>query len=147
MPPNPPLDAGSAEAVAATAVKSAGQLNHPDQASSGAALGTIAVQVCYLAPGVQAVIDLEVPVDATVKQALQLSGIVQRYPEIDITTQQVGVYGKTRELDAGLSAHDRIEIYRPLTVDPKVARARRVAKTRKGGSVEGRKWARRVDMS
>lgn len=103
----------------------------------------IPVQVCYLAPGVQALIDVDVPTNASVAQAIRLSGIVEQHPEIDVSTQQVGVFGKTRSLEDGLEEHDRIEIYRPLTVDPKVARARRVAKTRKGGSVEGRKWANR----
>jgi uncharacterized protein len=39
-----------------------------------------------------------------------------------------------------LADHDRVEIYRPLIVDPKLARQRRVDKTRKEGSIEGRKW-------
>jgi len=103
----------------------------------------IPVQICYLAPGVQTQLDLDVPQDATVGEALRLSGIVERHPEIDLTTQQVGIFGKIKALGDRLSENDRIEIYRPLTVDPKVARARRVAKSRKGGSTEGRKWARR----
>ena len=42
--------------------------------------------------------------------------------------------------DAVLADHDRVEIYRPLLVDPKVSRQRRVEKTRKAGSIEGRRW-------
>lgn len=114
---------------------------NPDMPTSAAT--SMPVQVCYLAPGVQARYDLQIPYDATLSDALRLSGVVQKHPEIDLTVQQVGVFGKIKALTDRLSEHDRIEIYRPLTVDPKVARARRVAKSRKGGSTEGRKWARR----
>ncbi|MGI4856731.1 MAG: RnfH family protein [Janthinobacterium lividum] len=101
------------------------------------------VQVCYMAPGVQALIDVEVPPGATLAEAIRASGLCERHPEVDLSTQKVGVHGKVRALDDRLAAHDRVEIYRALTVDPKLARARRVAKARKGGSVEGRKWANR----
>jgi putative ubiquitin-RnfH superfamily antitoxin RatB of RatAB toxin-antitoxin module len=50
------------------------------------------------------------------------------------------VFGKLAPLDAPLADHDRVEIYRPLIVDPKLARQRRVDKTRREGSIEGRKW-------
>jgi putative ubiquitin-RnfH superfamily antitoxin RatB of RatAB toxin-antitoxin module len=101
------------------------------------------VQVCYALPAEQTLIDLHVPVGTTVGEALHASGILERHRDIDLETQKVGIYGKVSELGQPLQAHDRIEIYRPLTVDPKVARARRVAKSRKGGSIEGRKWATR----
>ncbi|MCY0386293.1 RnfH family protein [Robbsia sp. Bb-Pol-6] len=101
------------------------------------------VQVCYMTPSVQALIDVELPPGATLAEAIRASGLCARHPEIDLSTQKVGVHGKVRALDERLAAHDRVEICRPLTVDPKLARARRVAKARKGGSVEGRKWANR----
>jgi putative ubiquitin-RnfH superfamily antitoxin RatB of RatAB toxin-antitoxin module len=65
---------------------------------------------------------------------------LQRYPQIDLGTQKVGVFGKLKPLDAVLADHDRVEIYRPLLVDPKLSRQRRVEKTRKAGSIEGRRW-------
>ena len=52
----------------------------------------------------------------------------------------MGVFGKLKPLDAVLADHDRVEIYRPLLVDPKLSRQRRVEKTRKAGSIEGRRW-------
>ncbi|MBW8837789.1 MAG: RnfH family protein, partial [Burkholderia sp.] len=58
----------------------------------------------------------------------------------DLGTQKVGVFGKLKPLDTVLADHDRVEIYRPLLVDPKVSRQRRVEKTRKAGSIEGRRW-------
>ena len=75
-----------------------------------------------------------------VRQAIDASGVLARHPEIDPATQKVGVFGKLNPLDAVLADHDRVEIYRPLKVDPKIARQRRVEKTRKAGSIEGRKW-------
>jgi len=98
------------------------------------------IEVCYALPDRQTLIPLELPPGATVQQAIDASGILQRHPEIDLTRLRVGVFGKLRGLDAMLEAHDRVEIYRPLIVDPKLARQRRVEKTRREGSVEGRKW-------
>jgi uncharacterized protein len=100
----------------------------------------ISIQVCYALPGEQALIPVDLPEGATVQQALDASGIVQRFPRIDLSTQKVGVFGKIRALDAVLADQDRVEIYRPLLVDPKVSRQRRVEKTRKAGSIEGRRW-------
>jgi putative ubiquitin-RnfH superfamily antitoxin RatB of RatAB toxin-antitoxin module len=115
----------------------------PDERPVDASPATIRIQICYLTPQTQTVLDVDVPYGVSVAQALRLSGILQRHPEIDITTQKLGVFGKLRGLEERVHAGDRLEIYRPLSVDPKVARARRVAKARKGGSREGRKWANR----
>ena len=83
---------------------------------------------------------VELPAGATLQQALDASGILRRFPQIDLGTQKVGVFGKLKPLDTVLADHDRVEIYRPLLVDPKVSRQRRVEKTRKAGSIEGRRW-------
>jgi uncharacterized protein len=77
---------------------------------------------------------------ATVRDAIEASNVLARYPEIDLATQKVGVFGKLKPLDAALADLDRVEIYRPLKVDPKTARQRRVDKARRAGSIEGRKW-------
>ncbi|CAH2789345.1 MAG: UPF0125 protein RatB [uncultured Paraburkholderia sp.] len=100
----------------------------------------LSVEVCYALPGEQTVIAVDLPQGATVQQALDASGILRRYPQIDVGVQKVGVFGKIKPLDAELADHDRVEIYRPLLVDPKVSRQRRVEKTRKAGSIEGRRW-------
>ena len=101
------------------------------------------VQVCYALPNEQVLIAVELPAGATLRQAIEASGILQRYPQIDLGTQKVGVFGKLKPLDTVLADHDRVEIYRPLQVDPKVSRQRRVEKTRKAGSIEGRRWQNR----
>ncbi|HVE06361.1 MAG TPA: RnfH family protein [Paraburkholderia sp.] len=100
----------------------------------------LSVEVCYALADRQTLIALELPQGATLRQAIDASGVLQRHPEIDLTKQKVGVFGKVKTLDTALADHDRVEIYRPLIVDPKLARQRRVDKTRKEGSVEGRKW-------
>lgn len=101
---------------------------------------TLSVEVCYALPEAQTLIAVDVPAGATVQQAIDASGILRKHPEIDLSTQKVGIYGKVKPLDAPLADHDRVEIYRPLIVDPKMARQRRVDKTRREGSIEGRKW-------
>ncbi|MFL6639048.1 MAG: RnfH family protein [Paraburkholderia graminis] len=100
----------------------------------------LSVQVCYALANEQALVDVQLPAGATLAQAIEASGILQRFPQIDLATQKVGVFGKLKPLDTVLADHDRVEIYRPLLVDPKVSRQRRVEKTRKAGSIEGRRW-------
>ncbi|MFL9896651.1 RnfH family protein [Paraburkholderia fungorum] len=100
----------------------------------------LSIEVCYALAGEQTLIAVELPEGATLQQALDASGILQRYPRIDLGTQKVGVFGKLKPLDTVLADHDRVEIYRPLLVDPKLSRQRRVEKTRKAGSIEGRRW-------
>ena len=101
---------------------------------------SLSVDVCYALPDAQTLIAVQLAPGATVQQAIDASGILARHPEIDLAKLKVGVYGKLKPLDAVLADHDRVEIYRPLIVDPKAARQRRVDKSRKAGSVEGRKW-------
>ncbi|WP_028229271.1 RnfH family protein [Paraburkholderia ferrariae] len=100
----------------------------------------LSIDVCYALPDTQTLIAVELAPGATVRQAIDASGILRQHPEIDLEKLKVGIYGKIKPLDAVLADHDRVEIYRPLIVDPKAARQRRVDKSRKAGSVEGRKW-------
>jgi len=65
---------------------------------------------------------------ATVLQALQGSGLLTRFPEIDSTATPVGVWGRKVGVQHLLRDLDRVEIYRLLTVDPKVARRERFVK-------------------
>jgi hypothetical protein len=100
----------------------------------------LSIDVCYALPDRQTLISLQLPPGATLEQAIGASGILERHPDIDLAKQKVGVFGKLKPLDTVLADHDRVEIYRPLIVDPKLARQRRVEKTRRDGSIEGRKW-------
>jgi putative ubiquitin-RnfH superfamily antitoxin RatB of RatAB toxin-antitoxin module len=71
---------------------------------------------------------LHLPVDTTLLQALHASGLAQSFPELDLAHAPVGIWGRKAARDQILRMHDRIEIYRPLRVDPKVARRERFAK-------------------
>jgi putative ubiquitin-RnfH superfamily antitoxin RatB of RatAB toxin-antitoxin module len=86
------------------------------------------IQVCYANPDVQFLCDLEVPAGATLRQAIEQSGVLQRQPEVDLATCRVGIFGKLKELDTVLREQDRVEIYRSLIADPKAARRKRAEK-------------------
>ena len=101
--------------------------------------GTITVEVSYARPDVQVVLPVEVPDGATVADALSQSKIADRFPEIDLKTAKVGIFGKLTRMETVLKPKDRVEIYRPLIADPKEVRRQRAAEgkpTRKGGTTE-----------
>ena len=101
------------------------------------AAGRISVEVVYATPEQQTVIPLQVSVGTTLVQAIALSGIGLRHPEIDLGTQAVGVFGELATLERVLRDGERIEIYRPLLADPKQARRRRAAAKNKRSGVKG----------
>lgn len=76
------------------------------------------------------VLELRLPAGATVAMALHRSGLLDLHPGIDLTQHAVGVWGKLRSLDDTLRDADRVELYRPLQVDPKEARRLRYKKHR-----------------
>lgn len=76
------------------------------------------IGIAYAAKSKQAWIKLEVPDGSTVRQAIEISGILERFPEIDLESQKVGIFGKLTKLDSVLENGSRIEIYRPITADP-----------------------------
>jgi uncharacterized protein len=88
----------------------------------------IPVEVAYALPHQQAVLKLDVPQGTQLGQAVERSGILRRFPEIDLAQCRVGIYGKLSSLDAVLRPGDRIEIYRPLQADPKEVRRQRAAR-------------------
>lgn len=71
---------------------------------------------------------VQLPCTGTVIQAIEASGLLRQFPDLDVHTCVVGVWGRRVSLAHVLRTQDRIEIYRPLTVDPKVARRTRFAK-------------------
>ena len=87
----------------------------------------IRVEVCYALPDSQDVVALELEAGANVLQAIRASGLLARYPHIDLDMNKVGVFAKLVKLDAGLRDRDRVEIYRPLIADPKEVRRQRAA--------------------
>jgi uncharacterized protein len=83
------------------------------------------VEIAYARPDEQVLLELDVAPGTTVEQAIRLSGVLTRFPEIDLKRQKVGIFGSVVERGRLLRAGDRVEIYRPLIVDPKEARVRR----------------------
>lgn len=77
------------------------------------------IGVAYALPQQQVWMTIEVPDGATVKDAIERSGILRQFPAIDLGQQKVGVFSKLTRLDAVLEDGDRVEIYRPVTCDPK----------------------------
>ena len=87
----------------------------------------ISVEVVYALPQKQEVLPLKVKPGTTVSLAIEQSGILAEFPEIDLASAKLGVFGKLVKLDAVLRDKDRIEIYRPLIADPKEVRRKRAA--------------------
>lgn len=88
------------------------------------------VEVCYALPREQALLKLEVPEGSTLLEVIAASHILERYPQIDLRSNVVGVFGRVRELNETVKAGDRVEIYRGLEVDPKTQRHQRVEQQR-----------------
>ena len=96
----------------------------------------ILVEVAYAKPDVQVIIPLKVKPGTTVEEAIQQSGILQDFPEIDLNKNKVGIFSKITRKDTALREKDRVEIYRPLIADPKQVRKQRAAEgkaMKKGG--------------
>ena len=100
----------------------------------------ILVEVTYATPQKQLVIPVNVDDGITVKDAIELSGIKKEFPEINLDSNPVGIFGKHTTLDHILREKDRVEIYRPLIADPKEIRRQRAEqgkKMKKGGDQDG----------
>ena len=76
------------------------------------------IGVAYSEPGQQVWLNIEVPDNATVREAIDRSGILKQFPHIDLTMQKVGVFGKLVKPDTALRPGDRVEIYRAIVCDP-----------------------------
>lgn len=99
----------------------------------------ITIEVVYPLPKEQILWRVEMPHGASVRDGIQASGVLERYPELDLEQLTVGIFGKATTLDTPLRAQDRIEIYRPLLADPKEVRKRRAAEgkqMKKGSGAE-----------
>ncbi len=90
----------------------------------------LVVEVIYATPARQEIRTVRLPAGSVVEQAIRHSGLLAEFPEIDLTVNRVGVYGEPVELDTILEGGERVEIYRPLVVDPKEARRKRAKQPR-----------------
>jgi len=100
---------------------------------------SINVEVVYALPQRQEIVRLTLPNGSTLHQAVVASGLLEKYPDIDLARSKLGIYGKLSKPDTPLRERDRIEIYRPLIADPKEVRKQRAAEgklMKKGGGEE-----------
>ena len=96
----------------------------------------IDIELVYALPDKQTLLKQQVAVGTTALDAIKASGILDKYPEIDIATSKMGIFGKLIKPDTVLREKDRIEIYRPLIADPKEVRRKRAEEgkvMKKGG--------------
>ncbi|NEV61317.1 RnfH family protein [Thiorhodococcus minor] len=87
----------------------------------------IQVSVAYVGPEGQVLRNLEALTGTRAQEAIEQSGILGQFPEIDLAINKIGVFGRLVKPDQVLQDGDRVEIYRPLIADPKEARKRRAA--------------------
>lgn len=96
----------------------------------------IQIEVAYARPDQQALLSLRVAAGSNVAQAIEASGVLAKFPEIDLAQNKVGIFGKLTKLDTVVREKDRIEIYRALIADPKEVRRQRAEEgkaMKKGG--------------
>lgn len=99
-------------------------------------MSKIRIEVVYAQKDSCSIVPLTVEEGTTVQQAVEQSGLLGKYPEIDLARNKVGIWNKLAKLDAALRDRDRVEIYRPLIADPKEVRKQRAAEgkaMKKGG--------------
>ncbi|MFO7858504.1 MAG: RnfH family protein [Ectothiorhodospiraceae bacterium] len=85
----------------------------------------LSIQVAYARPERQEVRSLEVPVGTTAREAVRQAGLESVFPEIDPNAAPLGIYGRHVQDDQPLRSGDRVEINRPLEIDPREARRQR----------------------
>lgn len=97
------------------------------------------IEIAYATPEQQLILEQQVEVGSSPREAVVQSDIDRYFPEIDKQSCDIGIFGKAVRPDQGLENGDRIEIYRPLIADPKEVRKRRAAeglRMKKGGGKE-----------
>lgn len=95
----------------------------------------IKVEVVYALPEQQFLKEVTVPEGSTAAQVLEMSGLIAQFPDVDFTSQGMGVFSKMLDgrgnpppEDYVMREGDRLELYRPLLLDPKKARLQRAAR-------------------
>jgi putative ubiquitin-RnfH superfamily antitoxin RatB of RatAB toxin-antitoxin module len=113
------------------------RVGREDSHTAGTQVDTaINIEVAYATPQSQLILTTRIPVNYSVEEAIRASGILEEFPEIDLSENKVGIFGKLTKLGSTLQEKDRIEIYRKLIADPKAVRKQRAAegkKMKKGG--------------
>ena len=92
---------------------------------SETAPGEIQVEIAYATPEKQVLLAIGVPAGCTVAEAIERSKIRNEFPGLEMDLSSVGIFSRKVSLNDILSDGDRVEIYRPLLIDPKEMRKRR----------------------
>lgn len=93
-------------------------------------MSVLRIEVCYAGAEGQFIIPLEVAPGTTLGEAIDASGLRGRVPGLRVDDDHVGVFSRPRTLASVLRDGDRVEVYRPLTIDPREARRERVKRRR-----------------
>lgn len=86
------------------------------------------VEIAYAEPREQWLRVIEVEPGTTAAEAIRESGLADEWPELETADPVLGIFGQACRPDTVLRPGDRVEIYRPLQVDPKTARRRRAGR-------------------
>lgn len=106
-----------------------------DEVQAESASSVISVEVAYALPEKQKILALQVPEGSIAYDVALQSGITQEFPDLNLSDAKMGVFGKAiKPKTHVLQSGDRIEIYRPLLIDPKESRKERAAKAAKNKS-------------
>ncbi|QGL25900.1 RnfH family protein [Neisseria brasiliensis] len=84
------------------------------------------IEIVYGLPDKQVLKTMQVAEGTTIRQAALQSGLENEFPDLDLYSAKLGIFGKIAKDDTVLRDKDRIEVYRPLLIDPKEARRQRV---------------------
>ncbi|MDH3694442.1 MAG: RnfH family protein [Gammaproteobacteria bacterium] len=82
----------------------------------------IRVEVAYALPDEQCLVEVQIDLGSTARYAIAQSGLLLKFPHIDLSSQKIGVFSRFIDVSTVLSDGDRVEIYRPLEISPKKAR-------------------------
>lgn len=93
----------------------------PEQSGSAA----ISVEVAYATPARQYLAEVKIPAGTTARQALGFSGLAVQFPQLDLQSSPIGIFGNVVTDNTVLKSGDRVEVYRPLSQDPREARRER----------------------
>jgi len=100
------------------------------------------IEVVYALPSEQLIFTVTLDAGASAEDAIMASGILRKYPDIDLKKNKLGVYSRLIKLDTELVDGERVEIYRPLIADPKEMRKRRAEKAKDEGRIHQKTGAK-----
>lgn len=106
-------------------LKMGNKMTNVDKQQTETQASEINVGVAYADPDQQVWLRFKVPKDSTVHDAIHLSELLNRFPQIDLNIQKVGIFGRFVKLDTVIKEGDRVEIYCPIIADPKTVRRRK----------------------